>query len=90
MQLSSATDVIHAPSPEEPSTGIDAVICDLITHLETYSDDDFDSQWMHLTNAEVEGLVIAVIRHLITTMNGKLLSGYLLESRQEESDVIDG
>jgi len=30
-------------------------------------------------------LVIAVIRHLIATMNGKLLSGYLLEIRQESA-----
>ncbi len=85
MQPSSATDVIHAqPSP---CTGIDALICDLITHLETYSDDDFDSQWMHLTNTEVEELVIAAIRHLIETVNGKLLSGYLLESRQESAST---
>ncbi|WP_068819129.1 hypothetical protein [Phormidesmis priestleyi] len=85
MQPSSATDVIHAPSTEAPCTRIDAVICDLITHIDNYSDDDFDTDWMHLTNAEVEALVIAVIRHLIATMNGKLLSGYLLEIRQESA-----
>ena len=72
-----------------PSTRIDAVICELITHLETYSDDDFDTDWMHLTNVEVEELGIALVRHLIETMNGKLLSGYLLESRQEESYATD-
>ena len=84
MQLSSATDVIHA-STEAPSTGIDLIICDLITHIENYSDNEFDSQWMNLTNAEVEELVIVLIRHLIATVNGKLLSGYLLESRQESA-----
>ena len=73
-----------------PSTRVDAVICDLITHIDNYSDDDFDTDWMNLTNAEVEGLVIALMRHLIETVNGKLLSGYLLESRQEASHVTEG
>ncbi|WP_068818856.1 hypothetical protein [Phormidesmis priestleyi] len=70
-----------------PSTRIDAVICDLMAHIENYSDEDFDSQWMHLTSAEVEAMVVALIRHLMDTMNGKLLSGYLLGSRQEESSA---
>jgi len=90
MQSPSESDLNHAPSTEAPSTRIDSIICDLITHLETYSDDDFDANWMHLTNAEVEGLVIALMRHLIETVNGKLLSGYLLESRQEASHVTEG
>jgi len=80
----SSTPAFIPTQPQSiPCTRIDAVICDLITHLETYSDDDFDTDWMNLTNAEVEALAIALIRHLITTMNGKLLSGYLLEIRQE-------
>ena len=94
MQSPSESDPNHNLSPKafiptktqpNPSTRIDAVICDLITHIETYSDDDFDTQWMNLTSAEVEGLVIVLIRHLIATMNGKLLSGYLLETRQESA-----
>ena len=72
-----------------PSTRIDAVICDLIAHIENYSDDDFDSQWMNLTNVEVEGLVVALIRHFIATTGGKLLSGYLLGSRQEENSATE-
>lgn len=87
--LSPKTFTYSQPQPI-PCTGIDALLCDLITHLETYSDDDFDANWMHLTNAEVEELVIALMRHLITTMNGKLLSGYLLEIRQEASHVTEG
>ena len=90
MQSPSESDLNHAPSTEAPSTRIDSIICDLITHLETYSDDDFDANWMNLTNLEVEGLVIALMRHLIETVNGKLLSGYLLEIRQEASHVTEG
>lgn len=73
--------------PSAPSTRIDAVICDLIAHIENYSDEDFDSQWMHLTSAEAEAMVVALIRHLMDTTSGKLLSGYLLGSRQEESSA---
>lgn len=77
----------YSEEQSAPSTRIDAVICDLMAHIENYSDEDFDSQWMHLTSAEVEAMVVALIRHLMDTMNGKLLSGYLLGSRQEESSA---
>ena len=96
MQPPSESDLTPRSSPKgfgysegqsAPSTQIDAVIYELIAHIENCSDNDFDSQWMHLTNTEVEGLVIAVIRHLLETINGKLLSGYLLESRQERTSA---
>jgi len=86
----SSTEIFIPTQPQSsPCTRIDLIICDLITHIETYSDDDFDADWMHLTNLEVEALVIALIRHSIETVNGKLLSGYLLESRQEEDSSTE-
>lgn len=80
---SSAKVFGYSEEQPAPSTQLDAVICDLIAHIENYSDEDFDSQWMNLTNAEAEAMVVALIRHLMDTTSGKLLSGYLLESRQE-------
>lgn len=73
MQLPSESDLTPNSSAKgfgyfeeqsAPSTQIDAVICDLIAHIENYSDEDFDSQWMHLTSAEAEAMVVALIRHL--------------------------
>jgi|GEM_PF-569298 len=79
----------YSEEQSAPSTRIDAVICDLMAHIENYSDEDFDSQWMHLTSAEAEAMVVALIRHFIATTGGKLLSRYLLESRQEVESTTE-
>ena len=84
---SSTQEFDYFKEQSAPSTQIDAVICDLIAHISNYSDEDFDSQWMHLTSVEAGEMVVALIRHLIDTTGGKLLSGYLLDSRQEGSSA---
>ncbi len=61
-----------------PSTAIDAALCDLIQRITNFSDDDFDSAWFELIDAEVEGLAVQLLQGLTNTLAGKQLSGYLL------------
>lgn len=85
-ELESSLDGYPTTPPSDhllsiPSIQIDSAICDLIAHVENYSDADFDTQWMHITNAEIELLVILLVRSLTRKEIGKLLSEYLLELR---------
>jgi len=64
-----------------PATAIDAALCDLIQRITNFSDDDFDSEWFDLSDAEVEGLVVQLVQELTNTLDGKQLSGYLLTLR---------
>jgi len=75
----------------DPSTTIDAALCDLLQSVMHFSDDDFDSEWFDLSDTEVEGLVVQLLQHLTGTLNGKQLSGCLLMLRTEAApeDPLD-
>lgn len=66
----------------QPSPEIDSAICALIAHIESYTDEDFDTESMHVTEDEIERLVIHLVRSLTTTGIGKRLGAYLLEIRE--------
>ena len=51
----------------------DFSITQLLTHLKTYSDTDFDATWMNLTQPELESLAAILIRELTTNLNGKAI-----------------
>jgi hypothetical protein len=65
-----------------PSSKIDATLCDLVTRLSNFSDDHFDAQWMHLSEQELEALVIKLLQYWTEHLDGRLLGGILLEIRE--------
>jgi hypothetical protein len=65
-----------------PDPRIDAVICNLIQQIGDFSDEDFDAQWLHLTEAEAVELAILLIQNLSEQLNGKVLGGLLLKLRE--------
>jgi hypothetical protein len=69
-------------SPNVPDPRIDAAICDLIQQIGDFSDEDFDAQWLHLTEAEVVELVILLVQDLSEQLNGKVLGQLLLKLRE--------
>ncbi len=81
-QSSLASNPCNDTEPQlTPSTAIDAALCDLIQRITNFSDEDFDSAWFGLSEAEVEGLVVQLVQELTYTLDGKQLSGYLLALR---------
>lgn len=72
-----AHGLLAIPSPE-----IDRAICALIAHIESYTDEDFETESMHVTEDEIERLVIHLVMSLTTTRIGKRLGEYLLEIRE--------
>jgi len=66
-----------------PSPAIDAALCDLIAHLTNYSDNEFDTDAIQVTEVELEQLVVLLIQHLTSTLSGRQLSGYLLLLREQ-------
>jgi hypothetical protein len=66
-----------------PSTKIDSAICDLIAKLSNFSDEHFDTGWMHLTEDELETLTVHLIQHLTQNLDGRLLAGLLLMIREQ-------
>lgn len=65
-----------------PSAKVDAAICDLVVKLSDFSDDHFNTQWMHLSEKELEVLVVKLIQYWTANLDGRLLSGILLEIRE--------
>jgi hypothetical protein len=65
-----------------PSSKIDATLCNLVIRLSNFSDDHFDAQWMHLSEQELEALVIKLLQYWTEHLDGRLLSGILLEIRE--------
>jgi len=65
----------------------DFVIPNLLTHLKTYSDADFDAAWMNLTQPELESLAAILIRELTANLNGKVIAGFLNALRHGSTDT---
>jgi len=76
------THFIQSPQ-ETPDPRIDAAICDLIDRISQFSDETFNAEWIHLTEAEVIELVIYLIQYLNEQLRGDILSGLLLEIREK-------
>ena len=65
----------------------DFAIPNLLTHLKTYSDADFDAAWMNLTQPELESLAAILIRQLTANLKGKAITSYLNAIRHGSSDI---
>jgi hypothetical protein len=65
----------------------DFAIANLLTHLKTYSDADFDAAWMNLTESELESLAALLIRQLTANLKGKAIAGYLNAIRHGSTDI---
>ena len=68
---------------------IDFAITDLLCHLETYSDNDFDAALVTLKKQEIETLAAIFIQALTANLNGKLLSAYLNLIRCHTDNVFN-
>ncbi len=68
---------------EKPSVQIDIAICELVVFLNQFSDSFFDSAWMRLSDSEVDFLIVKLINHLKQNLDGRLLTEFLLEIRQD-------
>ena len=79
----------------QPSAPIDfyqQALCDfgianLIEQISNFSDADFDAEWMHLEEQEVEALAVILIQQLTASLNGKLIAGYLNVLRNADAIV---
>jgi len=54
----------------------DFAIPNLLASLKTYSDADFKTAWINLTQPELESLAAILIRELTTNLNGKAMADY--------------
>ncbi|MBD2465728.1 hypothetical protein H6G89_32590 [Oscillatoria sp. FACHB-1407] len=66
-----------------PSPLIDAAICNLVILVSHFSDDYFDSQWLSLTEKEIEFLIVELIESLASELNGETLILLLRKIRTE-------
>ncbi len=73
------------PESERIETDLDAAVCDLLAGITQFSDDHFESDWMHLTDREVMALAVKAICHLQASLNSRLLAGWLLEIRSSRA-----
>ncbi len=68
---------------EEPSLLIDAAVCDLVAAITYFSDEHFDSDWLNLTEEEVEFLTVNLIHELKRSLQGEILLIHLWRVRQK-------
>lgn len=59
------------------SLKIDAAICDLISTICSFSDNDFDCCWFAVTDNELENLVVKLLQDLEKNLTGVVLLRYL-------------
>lgn len=52
-------------------------ITELLTQLKTFSDANFDAQWLNISEQEVESLAIVLIKGLIANLRGRVIANYL-------------
>jgi len=50
---------------------LDLALFELLVHIETYSDPDFEAHWMTMNEAEVQQVALALIQDLTANLNGK-------------------
>jgi hypothetical protein len=65
----------------------DFAIANLLTHLKTYSDADFNTAWMNLTQPELESLAAILIRQLTANLKGEALYDYLNAMRTGSANI---
>lgn len=65
----------------------DFAIANLLMHLKTYSDAEFNAAWMNLTQPEVKSLAAILIRQLTANLNGKVLTDYLNAMRIGSANI---
>jgi hypothetical protein len=65
----------------------DFALTNLLTQLQNYSDADFNTAWMNLTQPELESLAAILIRQLTANLNGKVIAGYLNVMRQGSANI---
>ncbi len=63
-------------------------ITQLLSHISKYSDADFDTAWMHLTQQELESIAALLIQQLTVNLKGNLIASYLNILRNTEGQVI--
>ncbi|MDX2228832.1 MAG: hypothetical protein NW220_04310 [Leptolyngbyaceae cyanobacterium bins.349] len=68
-----------------PSARIDGVICNLLMKICNLSDEDFDAQFVCLSELEAEELVVRLIQELISGLNGEVLAFHLDEIRKNQT-----
>lgn len=78
----------HPSSQTQPlPAALDLALFELLVHIETYSDPDFEAHWMTMGEAEVQQVVLALIQDLTVNLNGKRLAGALLQVRPHRNPL---
>ena len=65
----------------------DFAIANLLTRLKTYSDNDFKTAWMNLTQPELKSLAAILIRELTTNLKGKAITDYFNAMRIGSANI---
>jgi hypothetical protein len=65
----------------------DFAIANLLTHLKTFCDADFDAEWMNITQPELENLAAILIRELTSSLKGKVIADYLNAIHHSNTDI---
>jgi hypothetical protein len=65
----------------------DFAISNLLTQLQNYSNADFETAWMNLTQPELESLAAILIRQSTANLNGKVLADYINAMRQGSANI---
>jgi len=73
---------------ESPSLLIDAAICDLLAAVSHFSDENFDADWLNLSESELEFIVVNLIRLLTEELSGETLRLLLQKIRSDDSDFL--
>ncbi len=68
----------------------DFAIANLLTRLKNYSDGDFNTAWMKLTQPELESLAAILIRQLTSNLNGKAIADYFHAMRTSSTNIPQG
>ena len=63
-------------------------VTELMSHIRNYADQDFNAALMNLEGQELECLAAILIQRLTSSLNGKLITGYLNAIRHGNSHVI--
>jgi len=75
------TKATTPPQSDNPSPLIDAALLDLLARISNFSDDHFDTAFIALNESELEQLVVLLLQHWTKALDGRLLAGCLLVSR---------
>lgn len=73
---------------ESPSLLIDAAICDLLAAVSHFSDEDFDTDWLNLSENELEFIVIELLKALTEQLKGETLRLLLQKIRLDDFEFL--